>query len=245
MDYTSASNWDRALIFDSYETSLKALYGSYNLVARQALPWQLATNCCYIATSKAKGYISASNWDETYATQDFALQLPWALLLVQVTFVREIDLLPLVSAINTLGFACNNFLLQFLSSVPIVCGQYGWHPSQLLQKQHPFLSMKTIKKTWPVQNPRPKIFESNILNLLHQKNSKVPLCSFDTSGNKEEVWVNKWTTEPKICGKILAHRTQNKNSHQCQNSSCSKEQPNCALSKSPQSPGVEGDIFYS
>ncbi len=27
--------------------------------------------------------LSALNWDETYATQDFALQLPWALLLIQ------------------------------------------------------------------------------------------------------------------------------------------------------------------
>ncbi len=58
-----ASNWDRDLIFGSYERYLKALHGPHNFIARQAFPQQPVTNFSSVATTLAMGCISAYNWN--------------------------------------------------------------------------------------------------------------------------------------------------------------------------------------
>ncbi len=69
----SASNWDRALICDSYERCLKVLFGFYNLVAWWIFLHQPVTNFGSTATALATGCISASNIIDSFCFRNFGL----------------------------------------------------------------------------------------------------------------------------------------------------------------------------
>ena len=86
----SASNQDRALVFGSHKRSLKALSGFYNLAAVATFLKQLwvqkgkknSRNGCYSSQNLILSVNCFFHWVLKQNEWDFALQLPWALLLV-------------------------------------------------------------------------------------------------------------------------------------------------------------------